>query len=168
MCAPYLTIWYYSNDNFGTRESISRLSQLFYENRLAKERRCFHGSFLSIHSQIGNHSTINKRPYSSSRIRSKFINIWNDYLIFRDFFENLIMESDSKRGKANPLCVHYPLCHKEKKMSWLCRFKRICCLCNDYPGLWRLFKCTDVSLGCLYELINDYELDIREWELLVL
>ena len=25
------------------------------------------------------------------------------------------MESDSKRGKANPLCVHYPLCNKEKK-----------------------------------------------------
>ena len=23
-------------------------------------------------------------------------------------------------------------------------------------------------LGCLYELINDYELDIHEWELLVL
>ena len=78
------------------------------------------------------------------------------------------MESDSKRGKANPLCVHYPLCHKGKKMSRLCRFKRICCLCNDYPGLGPLFKCTDVSLGCLYELINDYELDIREWELLVL
>ena len=25
-----------------------------------------------------------------------------------------------------------------------------------------------VCLGCLYELINDYELDIHEWELLVL
>ena len=25
------------------------------------------------------------------------------------------MEFDSKKGKANPLRFHYPLCHKEKK-----------------------------------------------------
>ena len=77
VCAGYLTIWWYSNDNFDTKEYICRLSQLFYEGQL---------------------------------------------------------------GKAIPLCFHYPLCHKEKK------------------------KC----LGCLYELKNDYELDIHEWELLVL
>ena len=40
-----------------------------------------------------------------------------DYLIFRKFFKRLIMESDSKKGNANPLCVHYPLCQKEKKCS---------------------------------------------------
>ena len=72
VCAGYLTIWYYSHD---TKESISRLSQPFYESKLAKEKRCFHGGFLSIHYQIGNHPTINKKSYLSSIIWSKFENI---------------------------------------------------------------------------------------------
>ena len=166
--AGYFTVWYYSNDNFDTKKSISWLSQLFYENQLAKERRCFHGSFLSIHCQIGNHPTINKRSYSSSRIRSKFKNIWNDYLIFRRFFERLIMESDSKKGNANPLCVHYPLCQKEKKKC------PGCAVLNASVGYVMIIQAWDdclnvqTCLGCLYELINDYELDIHEWELLVL
>ena len=29
VCAGYLTIWYYSNDNFDTKEYIFRLSKLF-------------------------------------------------------------------------------------------------------------------------------------------
>ena len=70
VCAGYLAIWWYSNDDFDTKEYICRLSQLFYEGQL---------------------------------------------------------------GKAIPLCFHYRLC-----------------------------------LGCLYELKNDYELDIHEWKLLVL
>ena len=34
VCAGYLTIWYYSNDNFDTKEYISRLIKLFYEGQL--------------------------------------------------------------------------------------------------------------------------------------
>ena len=34
VCAGYLTIWYYYNDNFDTMEYISRLSKLFYEDQL--------------------------------------------------------------------------------------------------------------------------------------
>ena len=34
VCAGYLTIWYYSNDNFETKEYISRLIKLFYEDQL--------------------------------------------------------------------------------------------------------------------------------------
>ena len=93
VCAGYFTVWYYSDDNFDTKKSISWLSQFFYENQLAKERRCFHGSFLSIHCQIGNHPTVNKRLYLSSRIRSKFENIWNDYLICKNFFKKLITKA---------------------------------------------------------------------------
>ena len=70
VCAGYLAIWWYPNNNFDTNEYICRLSQLFYDGQL---------------------------------------------------------------GKAIPLRFHYPLC-----------------------------------LGCLYELKNDYELDIHEWKLLVL
>ena len=167
VCAGYLTVWYYSKDNFDTQKSISWLSQLFYEDQLAKEKRCFHGSFLSIHGQIGKHPTLYKRSCSSSRIRSKFDNIWNDYLIYRWFFKKLIMESDSKKGNANPLCVHYPLCQKEKECSG-------CAVLNASVGLVKIIQawddCLNVQpcLGCLYELINDYKLDIHEWELLVL
>ena len=167
VCAGYLNAWYNSNDNFDTNKSISWLSQLFYENQLAKERRCFHGSFLSIHFQIGNHPTINKRSYSTSRIWSKFKNIWNGYLIFRRFFKRLIMESDSKKSNASPLCVHYPLCQKEKKCSG-------CAVLNTSVGCVMIIQAWDdclnvqTCLGCLHELMNDYELDIHEWELLVL
>ena len=168
VCAGYLTIWYYSHDNFDTKESISQLSQLFYENQLAKEKQCFHGSFLSIHWQIGNQPTINKTSYSSSIIRSKFENIWNNYLSFRNFLKKLILESDSKKGKANPLCFHYPLCHKEKKKC------PGCAVLNASVGyviiIQDWYDCLNVQtcLDCLYELSNDYELDIHGWKLLVL
>ena len=117
VCAGYLTVWYYSNDNFDTKKSISWLSQLFYENQLANERQCFHGSFLSIHCQIGNHPTINKRSYSSSRIRSKFKNIWNNYLIFKRFFKRLIMESDSK--KETQIFYVFTIIYVKKKKNVL-------------------------------------------------
>ena len=162
--AGYFTVWYYSNDNFDTKKSISWLSQLFYENQLAKERRCFHGSFLSIHCQISNHPTINKRSYLSSRIRSKFENIWNDYLIFRRFFKRLIMESDSKKGNGNPLCVHYPLCSKCSGCAALNASVGYVMIIQNWDDCLNVQTC----LGCLYELINDYKLDIHEWELLVL
>ena len=168
VCAGYLITWYYSNNKFATKESISRLSQLFYGNQLAKERRCFHGSFLSIHCWIVNHPTINKRSCSSSRIWSKLENIWNDYLIFRNVFKILKTEFDSKKGKADPLCLHYPLCHKESKKC------PGCAVLNASVGYVTIIQawddCLDVQtcLGCLYELFNNYELDIHEWELLVL
>ena len=162
--AGYFTVWYYSNDNFDTKKSISWLSQLFYGNQLAKERQCFHGSFLSIHCQISNHPTINKRSYLSSRIRSKFENIWNDYLIFRRFFKRLIMEPDSKKGNANPLCVHYPLCSKCSGCAALNASVGYVMIIQNWDDCLNVQTC----LGCLYELINDYKLDIHEWELLVL
>ena len=168
VCAGYLTIWYYSHNNFDTKESISRLSQLFYENQLAKEKQCFHGSFLSIHCQIGNQPTINKTSYVSSIIWSKFENIWNNYLIFRNFLKKLIVESDSRKGKANPLCFQYPLWHKEKKKC------PGCAVLNASVGYVIIIQawddCLNVQncLDCFHELSNDYELDIHEWKLLVL
>ena len=167
VCAGYLTVWYYSNDNFDTKKSISWLSQLFYENQLAKEKRCFHGSFLSIHCQIGNHPTINKRSYSSSRIQSKFKNIWNDYLIFRRFFKRLIMESDSKKRECKSFMCSLCFMSKRKKCSG-------CAVLNASVGYVMIIQAWDdclnvqTCLGCFYELINDYKLDIHEWELLVL
>ena len=78
------------------------------------------------------------------------------------------MESDSKKGKANPLCFHYPLWHKEKKKC------PGCAVLNASVGYviiiqaWDYYLNVQTCLDCLYELSNDYELDIHGWKLLVL
>ena len=65
-------------------------------------------------------------------------------MIFRRFFKRLKVESDSK--KATQILYVFTIIYvKKKKIFWLCSFKRICWLCNDYPGLIRLFKWTGVS-----------------------
>ena len=74
------------------------------------------------------------------------------------------MESDSKKGNANPLCVHYPLCSKCSGCAALKASVGYVMIIQTWDDCLNVQTC----LGCLHELINDYELDIHEWELLVL
>ena len=78
------------------------------------------------------------------------------------------MEFDLRKDKAEPLCFHYPLYHKENKK---CPGYAVLNASVGYVMIIQAWDdCLDIQtcLGCLYDLFNGYELVIHECELLVL